>query len=416
MKSFFLNQSFLFLWIAQAASGLGGTFAAFTVSWLVYQLSDSLLYMSAVWIAFMVPNLLTNLIAGPYIDRLQYKTVMVFSEWLRAFAFLIPGILLLLDALTLPVLFMTAVLIGIAEPLFRPVGMAYVAHILPKNQLQRGNSILEGTMQTMMLLGPALGGALMSVFGPLTIITTIISVMTISGILLMFAETIERKQEDIRPTWFSMFKEGLGFYRLFPVLFWIGILMMTINFSTGAAQPMYLPYIIEHLHGSEFQYGLFMSLFSVGMVVGSFVTGAFKTPKNLRAVMLGSLTLSGLLMMTLGLTTSIWIAIGVAMMQGVFAMTFTINNTTFYQRRVPENIRGRVFAVRTLLAQSGIPLGAGLGGLLAEAYSFTILFLVLGGLILLSTLFAWSHKIFYQLNESYDEEQKAPTAPVKNTV
>ncbi|WP_152550223.1 MFS transporter [Geomicrobium sp. JCM 19039] len=83
------------------------------------------------------------------------------------------------------------------------------------------------------------------------------------------------------------------------------------------------------------------------------------------------------------------------------AMLFTINNTTFYQKRVPEHLRGRVFAVRTILAQAGIPLGAGVGGLLAEAYNFTVLFIILGGLILLSTILAWSHKIFYELNKEH---------------
>lgn len=398
MKEFIFKRSFLFLWLAQGASGLGGTFAAFIISWLVYDLSGSKIAMSMIWVSFMVPSLLTNLLAGPYIDRFQYKTVMIISEWLRAVAFFIPAVLLFTDQLQLPVLFIAAMVTGLAEPLFRPASMSYVAFILPKEHLQRGNSILEGTMQTMMLIGPALGGLLLTMLGPLAVISILVTAVTLSGILLLFVQKMERNQPSVKPSWLAMFKEGIGFFRLYPVLFWIGILMMIINFSTGAAQPMFLPFVIEHLRGTEFQYGLFMSLFSLGMVFGSFITGFFRQPKNLRFVMLGSLTMGGVLFILLGLTTNVWLALFFSMCQGVFAIVFTINNTTFYQKRVPENIRGRVFTVRALLAQSGIPLGAGLGGVFAEIYSFTLLFTGLGTVIVIATLIAWNSRIFYQLN------------------
>lgn len=85
--------------------------------------------------------------------------------------------------------------------------------------------------------------------------------------------------------------------------------------------------------------------------------------------------------------------------QGLFAITFNINNTTLYQRRVPEHLRGRVFSVRILLAQAGIPFGAALGGLFAEAFSIPLLFAVLGILIVLTNLICWMHPIFEKLND-----------------
>ncbi|RNA67467.1 MFS transporter [Alteribacter keqinensis] len=100
----FLKGSFVVLWLARAGSGLGGTFAAFLMSWLVFDLTGSMVLMSSVWVAFMVPSILTHLISGPYIDRLQYKTVMIFSEWLRAAGFIMLGFCVFTDQLTLPVI------------------------------------------------------------------------------------------------------------------------------------------------------------------------------------------------------------------------------------------------------------------------------------------------------------------------
>ncbi|RNA67468.1 MFS transporter [Alteribacter keqinensis] len=187
------------------------------------------------------------------------------------------------------------------------------------------------------------------------------------------------------------------------MLLWIGLLMMVINFSTGAAVPLFLPYIIQHIGSTEFMYGLFTSLFSFGMMAWSLVTGMFKQPKNLRIVMLGSLSANGFLMVSLALITNIWTALCVALFQGIFAMIFTIIKTTFYQQRVPAPIRGRVFAVRTLLAQTGIPLGAVFGGFIAEGYGFTILFITLGGIILIATTMTWFSEIYHQLNVPKDD-------------
>ncbi|MEB1807149.1 MAG: MFS transporter [Bacillaceae bacterium] len=406
MGDLFKNRAFSAVWVAQASSALGGTFATFIISWLVYELSGSKMAMGSIWITFMVPSLLTTLLAGPYLDRFDRKKIMILSEWVRAAVFLVPLILYPLGLLNVWHLYIVAATLGVAEPLFRPTSMAYVAQILPKDRLMKGNSLLEGTMQLMMLIGPALGGLLMSVLGVVPVLSFLVICMAVSGFVLLFIPSSKKKAaSEKKETWFVQFKAGLKFYRIYPVLFWIGILLMISNFSSGAAMPMFLPFVLDHLGGNEFQYGLFMSAFPLGMLLGSLVTGTFNQPKNLRRVMLGSLWMGGVLLALLGWVTTYWMALIVVMFSGFFAMVFTINNTTFYQKRVPDEIRGRVFAVRTLLAQSGMPVGAAFGGLFAEMYSLTALFTLLGILSIITITIAWFAKVFYHLNDEIEEDQ-----------
>ncbi len=93
VKGLFNNRKFVFLWMAQAASGLGSTFSTFVLSWLVYKLTGSKVAMGSVWVAFMLPNIIIQMFAGPFLDRWERKKVMIFSEWFRASAFLLPIIL-----------------------------------------------------------------------------------------------------------------------------------------------------------------------------------------------------------------------------------------------------------------------------------------------------------------------------------
>ncbi|SES37356.1 MFS transporter [Salisediminibacterium halotolerans] len=403
------NPSYVVVWIAQAASGLGSTFALFLISWLMYDMTGSTAAMGSIWMVFMIASFCTNLIAGPFIDRMPHKFLMIISESTRALTFLYLLLMYTGGNLAVWQLFPIVLVIGIAQPLFRPVSMAYVVHIVKKGLLTKANSLLEGTMQLMMLTGPALGGFVLSFAGPAPVLIVLITALGLSALLLT---TVPRTgnvdtNAEVRSSWFKDFREGLQFFKLYPVLFWIGMLLLITNFGSGALQPLLLPFVLDYLDGSEFQYGLLMSSFSAGMVVASAITGTIDRPKNLRRVMLGSLTVSSVMILLLGWSPVFWVAAIITIINGMAAMIFTINNTTFYQERVPEHVRGRVFAVRTLMAQGGIPLGAGIGGVIAEGTGIPLLFSLIGLITLIALIIAWRSSVFYQLNESMQAEKDA---------
>ena len=172
------------MWLAQAASGLGHTFAAFIISWLVYELTGSKVAMGSIWLCYMLPSLIVQLWAGPFLDRWQRRKVMIFAEWQRALVYLLPSILYTQGRLEVWHLYLVAVLAGTAEPLFRSSSMAYIPEILPPNQLIRGNSVLEGTAQVFMLSGPALGGLMVANLGAISVLLGLVAVLGLAGLLL----------------------------------------------------------------------------------------------------------------------------------------------------------------------------------------------------------------------------------------
>ncbi|MFD2043453.1 MFS transporter [Ornithinibacillus salinisoli] len=398
MADLFRNRSFVFLLLGQTASGLGGTFATFIMSWLVYELTGSLVAMGSIWVTQMVPSLITQLWSGPYLDRWDRKKVMVVSEWLRAIAFLIPTITFSIGELHVWHLYVTAIMIGIAEPLFRPSSMAFVAEILPKDRLNKGNSLLEGSMQVMFLIGPPLGGVILQWLGAQAVLLLLVGVMGVAGLVLLYLPNKQVTLSETKETWWKQFKAGLKFYRINPVLLGVGLLLMMANFTNGAISPMFLPYVTEILGGGPIQYGLFTSFFSVGMILASLVMGMTKEPENRRKVMLGSMMIIGLCMASLGFVSSFPFAILFIAITGFCMIVFNINNTTMYQRTVPNELRGRVFAVRILLAQAGMPVGAFIGGVIAEAWSIPSLFNIMGGFVVIVTIISFFLPVFHHLN------------------
>ena len=174
---------------------------------------------------------------------------------------------------------------------------------------------------------------------------------------------------------------------------------MVCNFAYGAIEPLFLPYVSEVLDGSPVQFGLLTSSFSLGMLSGSLWMSLREEPQNRRLFMIVSNGVAGCTIIIMGAVHLFFVALLMGFVSGICAIVFNVLNTTLYQRFVPKEVRGRVFTVRILMAQSAIPLGAFLGGGFAELWGIPPLFIAAGGVVLLSTVIAWFHPVFHRLNQ-----------------
>jgi MFS family permease len=406
VKELLGNRIIFFLWLGQAASALGSTFATFILSWLLYDITGSKAAMGGLWVAFMIPNLLMQLYSGPYVDRKDRRNIMLYSEWLRVAAFLFLISMTLLESLEVWHLYVTVVAIGIAEPFFRLSCMAYIANILPKEQLFKGNSLFEGTMQFMMLIGPVTGGLLIQWFKAESLLILLVIILGLSGALLFFiprSQSVLHKKDD--SSWLKQLSKGIAFYRIDPVLFWFSLLITVVNIGNGATMPMYLPYVSDVFGGTSVHYGLFTSSLYLGMILGSVWSAIRKELRDIRKVMLGVLTIQGVFLLLLGGVHHFLLSLFLIVGYGFCAVLSNIYSTTLYQKRVPDHLRGRVFAIQKLLAQLGLPIGAAVGGGLAEVWGISVLFALLGGFVMIVMGVAWISPIFRNLNRFPVEEK-----------
>jgi len=312
---------------------------------------------------------------------------------------MVPAVMYVFDSLSLWHLYLAALIGGAAEPLFRSSSMAYLPDLLPEHRLVKGNAVLEGTMNAMALLGPPLAGMALGWVGAETILFALVCLLALSGTLLSLLPGSRPEVKERGEPWIIRFKEGLRFFKMYPMLLGTGLLIMVGNFAFGAVEPLFLPYVSEVLDGTPLQFGLLTSGFSLGMLAGSLWMSLREEPKNRRLFMIIANGVMGVAIAVIGAVHLFSVAILMAFVSGVAAIVFNVLNTTLYQRFVPKEMRGRVFSVRILMAQSAIPLGAFLGGGFAELWGLPLLFLTAGGVVLLSTVIAWFHPVFHHLNQ-----------------
>ena len=378
-NSILKNQSFLFVWIGNAISELGGAFGTFCNSILIYQLTGSTMALGSMWLLYFLPSLIIQLFIGPFIDRWSRKWIMVFSQWTRGAIFLFPLISLLTGNLAPWHIFTVQMIVGLISPVYTPANQAIIPSIVEKGHLNTANAYLDGTVRLMTFMAPILGGLVVEYIGVKLTLSFVCGFLMASGTLLLYLKEAKASQ-NVRKTWFQQFSEGISYFFTHPIIVWLGFFLAFVQFGVGVTMVITLPYITIELSGTYAEYGYFMASFPLGYVIGSLLIGRIKYKKR-RILMLGALVIGGLTYISLGLNHSIHVAYLTEAIAGIAMAFFGVHNITIFQQVIPNHLMGKVISVRLLIIRSAMPLGVAAGSVLSELWGIRPLYLLIGSII-----------------------------------
>ncbi|MGE5704535.1 MAG: MFS transporter [Clostridia bacterium] len=364
-NALYRNSSFLGIWLGEAASSLGASFGTLANSWLLHRLTGSEAALGNMWLIYLLPSLMVQLVIGPYLDRWNRKHIMLFSQLVRAIAFAFPLAMSLAGELVPWHLFLVSLLIGLIQPLYVPSSLAMLPSLIKKQQLPQANATIDGTTRFMMFLGPPVGGLLVALIGAELTLLVVITMYAASFVFLCYCQYVPQPTLP-RDTWARQLKEGFRYFWGHQQLVWLGIFLSFVQFAVGVTMVLNLPYVVDELHGTSVLYGMFLASYPLGYFLGSLLVPRIQLRLPLRQVMLGSLLLGGSSFLMLAIVENIWFALAIELFAGITAPFFHVHSTSLYQRVVPAELQGRVFSVRLLIIRSVMPLGTLLGSYGAE--------------------------------------------------
>jgi MFS family permease len=135
-----------------------------------------------------IAGLIASFFAGPIIDRIGRKWIMVFSLLLNGLGYLFLG-----NAESLPLFAILMGLIGIAQPLYRIGGDAMLADLVPEEKRADGYALLRLSNNIGVAMGPAIGGFLAATSYRLAFSGAAAGMMAYSLLLAFFAiETLPK--------------------------------------------------------------------------------------------------------------------------------------------------------------------------------------------------------------------------------
>ncbi len=333
---------------------------------------------------FFVPRSFIRLYAGVYVDRWSRRNIMIGTETIRGLLFAGMGLANLFSTPSIFLIYLVSFLVGLFGALFELANEALLPLVVDKPSLLMANSIFTATFQVDNILGPALAGFAIFLFGtgiPLLIDSASFFLLVLA---LIFVQGPAWRTSPSRSVagWYGEFKEGLDFFRHRSELVWLAIIISVINFGLAAFWNIYLLIFARDLLlvGSA-GWGLLSAMSAAGVLLGSLAVGRIVKIRRRRLFIIASLLSVGLGVVIFSFTTSLITSLLVILFVGLAIPFSDVVIITLYQEIVPPELMGRVFGVRFFLAYMLIPASLLFGGIATTAFGVSYAIFVSGLLI-----------------------------------
>ncbi|CAN5512374.1 N/A [soil metagenome] len=360
-------RAFYLAWFGQLVSQMGSGLTAFALSVWVYQQTHSVTKLTFIQFFAMLPMIAFFPIAGALTDRWDRRRVLILSEVGSALAPLVLAALLAIGRVEIWHIYVcVAVSSGFMAFQF-PAFSAATTMLVPKDQLGRASGMVQVGVGSAQLLSPILGAVLLSTIGLRGVFVIDIATFVVA-IALLASIKIPRPAASIEvrargALWNEMIY-GWGYIFARRGLLSLVLLIGTTNFVISTVVALAPALLLSFTNARVL--GVVLSAAGIGMLVGSVAISVRKgSGSHVRAVFLGTLLCSSGAFAA-GLVPSP-LFIGVAAFVAAAGWPIVAaSSQAIWQRKVPADLQGRVFAMRAMIAMSAGPLAFLISGPLAD--------------------------------------------------
>ena len=376
---------------------------------LAVQLTRSPLLIAGVTVAARLPWLLAP-VAGAFADRLDRRQSMVRVNLVRTV--LLGGLALAVavDLASIPMLYAVAVLLGVGETLFDTSAQSLLPALVARDDLTRANSRLFAVeLVANTFIGPPLGGLLAAAGLALAFGVQAAAYLVGAGCLALIAGSF--RAAGAGPPGSSRLRdeigEGAAFVWRHRVLRPLAIMLGIENMAYAAAFAVFVLYAVEPgpMGLSEAGYGILTATIGIGSLLGTWLAvPAERRLGRVRTLVLSVFMTGGSLVVP-ALTANAVLVGASFVVSGVAIVLWNVVTVSLRQRITPDRLLGRMNAAYRLVGWGTMPVGAALGGFLAEALGLRPTFVVTA--VLTVTVLAG----FRSVTEEAIAEAEAPAAP-----
>ncbi|MFD3517676.1 MFS transporter [Streptomyces sp. NPDC058657] len=314
--------------------------------------------------------LLIGLPAGAWVDRMRKRALMIRADLVRAAAMASVPLAAVGGVLTMGQLYVVALITGVATVFFDVAHQSYLPQLLPREQLVAGNGALETVRSSAQVAGPGLGGGLVQLVGAhLAIVADAIG-YAISAVFLMAIRKPESKPEPVPGA--SLRKdvaEGLRFVLGHPLLRVIAGTTALGNFFSAILMATQTVFLVRVLGLQPGILGLMLSASAVGGLAGALCAGPIARKTGQARVIWLAPLVTGPFALLWPLSGKDAGAALFAVASGVVffgAVVYNVAQVSFRQMLCPPRLLGRMNATLRFMMWGTLPLGALVGGAVAE--------------------------------------------------
>jgi MFS family permease len=384
------HADYRYLWTGTLLMSAGQWVQQVTLGWLLYDLTGNSMLLGALNGLRALPFLITGPMAGVAADRMNRRRLLLNTQWVLTVTALLMGALVASPYLHVWHIFIFTLITGVAWTITEPVRMSMIPGVVPKEDLANAIALNSGGFNLMKVIGPALGGALIAIFGAAE--NFFIQAAAYSGVLLMvyFMTIPPGRTEAKRSTAMANLKEGFSYVWSTPAVLALMALAYVPRVFAVPYQTLMPVFQKDVLRVGPEGLGMLMAAPGLGAVVAVLVMASLGNRLKRQGLLLvASIVILGFFLMLFSQLTSLPLALVTLVIAGFFQMFFLASTATMLQLLVPDELRGRVMSLY-MLDRGFMPAGALFAGTAAHFIGAPMTVATMGAIVVVLTLLvAW---------------------------
>ncbi|MGH9568135.1 MAG: MFS transporter, partial [Candidatus Angelobacter sp.] len=360
------HRNYQLFFAGQLISLIGTWMDQVAESWLVYRLTGSALLLGTVAFASQIPVFLFAPIGGAVADRLNRRTILVATQsCMMVLAFALAG-LTLTHRIKVWELMVLAALLGVVNAFDIPARQAFIVDMVSRDDLVNAIALNSSMFNGARVVGPAVAGIVVAAIGEgwCFFANAVSFIAVITGLLLM---RMQRPRLTIEGSPLENIIEGFKFVIKNRPIHALMILLGVVSF-TAMPYAVLMPIFAEDiLHGGAKALGLLMGCSGVGALAGALTLAMKKSIQGLGRWVAVACMGFGVALIVFSFSRYLWLSAVLLIPVGLLVMVQMASSNTLIQSMVPDQLRGRVMAVYSMMFMGMAPFGALLAGSIAHA-------------------------------------------------
>ena len=368
------TKNFTIITLGSVVSMLGHMISNFAIGLLVLEQTDSTFMYSFFMIMHNLPKIVTPVLAGPIVDRIERKKIVYGLDFCSAAIYIFLFAVLALDKFNFGILIVVSLIIGSIDGIYVVAYESLYPNLITKGNFRKAYSISSMLSPIASFMQPV-ASAVYNLLG------TVAPLFAFNGIAFFIAACFEtqinhrEEHSEIKheKRYFSDFAEGIKYIRGEKGLWTITKYFFISGVSMGTMMTLMLPYFKHHPHlytnvpvDVITLYTITTTIGLFGRFAGGFVQYRYKIPSEKKFTIAIIVYSSLSLMHSVKLFLPVPLMLIVFFVAGMFSVTSYNIRVSATQSYVPDTLRGRFNGVFNMLSTVGSIVGQFVAGVCGE--------------------------------------------------
>lgn len=361
------HRGYRLLWIATILSSTARWADLVVVGWLTLELTDSPLMVGIVAASKMAGYLAAPFM-GVVADRMDRRMLLIIAALVNLLATLIMLVLFAAGVLDLWHIIALALLGGLTWALDNPTRQAFVPDLVDKEDLTNAIALNAVAMEITVIVGPALGGVLIPLFGMAGAYALIAAIYLLDVVVLLMLKDVKRSVQKVHESPVKSLIAGFRYVWGNQTVFVLLLIAFLLNLFAAPYRYSFLPLFSRYiLEVGPTGYGMLTAMAGIGALAAGIWFISLGNFKYKGALVVVSCLVWPVFLLLFAFSRWYYLSLALVFVAGLMqAIAWTVIATLILSHTT-QSMRGRVMGLRTGVVIS-LPLGNFLAGAAAERF------------------------------------------------